>query len=610
MKKEKEKERKPNKKLLAVAGALLIVVITVTSIVIVRGNAKKEPETQVNTVALEKRDLEKSISITGTVASAQVRTVTSELIDTKVNSVSVKAGDMVKAGDVIAVLDSTGLEEKLQITREAVKAAEEKNRIEKNAAARNVQNAKESEVLETQRGKENAKDAQTAYQKAQSELERAKAEYTDAENRRKAKEGEAASVRREQEESQKRLRSWDEKQAAYQKEYENKAAELKNIEANVGETEKNLSTASENYERAVSAYESISKEDESKREELAVAVAQMEEKKNLRDQAQAARDQAAAEQSRLAGELDEIQTSLNSAKEEYQKAAADVAAKAERKAALENAAAAAKEEAAAKEGAIRQSDGGAFSAQSEYKRALQQEQDAVRNTKKALEEQKDSLAGSLVGEAGSNLQEKIDIRKYERQIEECVIKAPVDGMVTSVGIKEGDSYKGGEIVTIQSPDSYIITAVVDQYDISNIKTGMPAVIETEVMGEEKMTGELKSISPVPKLVQTEKGAGTDAGKSEYPIEVSIHNPGEKLRFGMTVKTSIVENAVKEAWVVPYTCVLSDENGKNFIQAAEGETVKKIEVKKGLETDYYVQILGEGLKEGMQIIVPESEGADE
>lgn len=607
---KKEKERKPNKKLLAVAGALLIVVITATSIVFVRGNAKKEPETQVNTVALEKRDLEKSISITGTVASAQVRTATSELIDTKVNSVSVKAGDMVKAGDVIAVLDSTGLEEKLQITREAVKAAEEKNRIEKNAAARNVQNAKESEVLETQRGKENAKDAQTAYQKAQSELERAKAEYTDAENRRKAKEGEAASVRREQEESQKRLRSWDEKQAAYQKEYENKAAELKNIEANVGETEKKLSTASENYERAVSAYESISKEDESKREELAVAVAQMEEKKNLRDQAQAARDQAAAEQSRLAGELNEIQTSLNSAKEEYQKAAADAAAKAERKAALENAAAAAKEEAAAKEGAIRQSDGGAFSAQSEYKRALQQEQDAVRNTKKALEEQKDSLAGSLVGEAGSNLQEKIDIRKYERQIEECVIKAPVDGMVTSVGIKEGDSYKGGEIVTIQSPDSYIITAVVDQYDISNIKTGMPAVIENEVMGEEKMTGELKSISPVPRLVQTEKGSGTDAGKSEYPIEVSIHNPGEKLRFGMTVKTSIVENAVKEAWVVPYTCVLSDDNGKNFIQAAEGETVKKIEVKKGLETDYYVQILGEGLKEGMQIIVPESEGADE
>lgn len=607
---KKEKERKPNKKILAVAGALLIVVITATSIVFVRGNAKKEPETQVNTVALEKRDLEKSISITGIVASAQVRTVTSELIDTKVNSVSVKAGDMVKAGDVIAVLDSTGLEEKLQITREAVKAAEEKNRIEKNAAARNVQNAKESEVLETQRGKENAKDAQTAYQKAQSELERAKAEYTDAENRRKAKEGEAASVRREQEESQKRLGSWDEIQAAYQKEYENKAAELKNIEANVGETEKKLSTASENYERAVSAYESISKEDESKREELAVAVAQMEEKKNLRDQAQAARDQAAAEQSRLAGELDEIQTSLNSAKEEYQKAAADAAAKVERKAALENAAAAAKEEAAAKEGAIRQSDGGAFSAQSEYKRALQQEQDAVRNTKKALEEQKDSLAGSLVGEAGSNLQEKIDIRKYERQIEECVIKAPVDGMVTSVGIKEGDSYKGGEIVTIQSPDSYIITAVVDQYDISNIKTGMPAVIETEVMGEEKMTGELKSISPVPRLVQTEKGSGTDAGKSEYPIEVSIHNPGEKLRFGMTVKTSIVENAVKEAWVVPYTCVLSDDNGKNFIQAAEGETVKKIEVKKGLETDYYVQILGEGLKEGMQIIVPESEGADE
>lgn len=607
---KQEKERKPNKKLLAVAGALIIVVITATSIVFVRGKAKKEPETQVNTVALEKRDLEKSISITGTVASAQVRTVTSELTDTKVNSVSVKAGDMVKAGDIIAVLDSTGLEEKLQITREAVNAAEEKNRIEKNAAARNVQNAKESEVVETQRGKENAKDAQTAYQKAQSELERAKAEYTDAENRRKAKEGEAARVRREQEESQKRLKSWDEKQAAYQKEYENKAAELKNIEANVGETEKNLSTASENYERAVSAYESISKEDESKREELAAAVAQMEEKKNLRDQAQAARDQAAAEQGRLTGELNEIQTSLNSAKEEYQKAAADAAAKAERKAALENAAAAAKEEAAAKEGAIRQSGSGAFSAQSEYKRALQQEQDAIRNTKKALEEQKDSLAGLTVGEAVGNLQEKIDIRKYERQIEECIIKAPVDGMVTSVGIKEGDSYKGGEIVTIQSPDSYIITAVVDQYDISNIKTGMQAVIETEVMGEEKMTGELKSISPVPKLVQTEKGTGTDAGKSEYPIEVSIHNPGEKLRFGMTTKTSIVENAVKDAWVVPYTCVLSDGNGKNFIQAAEGETVKKIEVKKGLETDYYVQILGEGLKEGIQIIVPESEGADE
>ena len=67
---------------------------------------------QVETTQVTRQDLVDSISVTGTIASADSRDV-SAIASNVVQTVNYKVGDYVNAGDTVVVLDSTDLELKL-----------------------------------------------------------------------------------------------------------------------------------------------------------------------------------------------------------------------------------------------------------------------------------------------------------------------------------------------------------------------------------------------------------------------------------------------------------------------------------------------------------------
>lgn len=89
--------------------AILVCVVVIGCVVGVNvlGNTKKVPETTggmtFETMTLEKRDISNSISVTGTIASADSRTLTSTLTNIDVESLNVAVGDTVSAGDVLVV---------------------------------------------------------------------------------------------------------------------------------------------------------------------------------------------------------------------------------------------------------------------------------------------------------------------------------------------------------------------------------------------------------------------------------------------------------------------------------------------------------------------------
>ena len=75
-----------------------------------RQKAKKamaEQMSQVETTTVTKQNLIDSISVTGTIASADARDVSAIASNVKVKTVNYKVGDYVNAGDVVAVLDSS-----------------------------------------------------------------------------------------------------------------------------------------------------------------------------------------------------------------------------------------------------------------------------------------------------------------------------------------------------------------------------------------------------------------------------------------------------------------------------------------------------------------------
>lgn len=76
--------------------------------------AMAEKMSQVETTTVIKQNLVDSISVTGTVNSADARDVSAIASNVEVETVNYKVGDYVNEGDVVVVLDSSELERKLK----------------------------------------------------------------------------------------------------------------------------------------------------------------------------------------------------------------------------------------------------------------------------------------------------------------------------------------------------------------------------------------------------------------------------------------------------------------------------------------------------------------
>ena len=192
------------------------------------------------------------------------------------------------------------------------------------------------------------------------------------------------------------------------------------------------------------------------------------------------------------------------------------------------------------------------------------------------------------------------MEKYEKQLKECTITAPADGIVTAIDLKEGAVYSGSESLIIQNNENYKISGAVDQYDIGKIKNGMSVLATVGTSTDTAMTGKLTFISPTPKT--TTSSAGVTETSSDYNIEASIENPQSTLRIGMTVKLVITLEEKKGALVVPDSCVQTADDGSYYIEVADDESdlqnTRKVTVTYGMKTDYYVEITGKNVKEGM------------
>ena len=56
--------------------------------------------------------------------------------------------------------------------------------------------------------------------------------------------------------------------------------------------------------------------------------------------------------------------------------------------------------------------------------------------------------------------------------------------------------------------------------------------------------------------------------------------------------------------MPYDCVETKEDGTSIIYVDEGGQRKEMTVEKGMETDYFAEIKGKDLKEGMTVYLPD------
>ena len=629
-------------------------------------NGAEDMANTVNTTTVIKQDLQKTISLNGTITALDSQSVASELTGVKVNALKVRVGDRVKKGDVIAVLDTTSIENSLKQAKDALEIAKKKDALELATAQRNYDSAVEVARIQTERAQREADKADRAYDEAVIAANNASAESTNATNavgEKTAAENDAknavssanddvnktgdklSSAQSAYDEASQNLTEKEGNVTSLKEDYTNFVnGDLKDAQKRNNDASDALKKANDDLKTAQDNKTALDNDSEATEQQKKEAQDALDKAENDAAVAQGAADEASKTYSELKTKADNLKTKIENAEKSYKKALEKKESREEKLGDAQKANDNAKSNLEAKQNDLTEAQNNlaeAKSKQSEAQSDAESKKESVNTAKEnvekageSLEDQKregtknvadskDSFSESQLTQGSNSVQAQQEVDKYQQELEKATIVAPCDGLVTAVGVKEGAIYdNGNEIARIQDDSAYKVSATVDQYDICNIKEGLTVKVKTDSVGDEEMEGSLTFVSPIPGSASGQQDSSSQSGSgtgSDYPIEVSIKKGFEdRLRIGMTAKITILEQESKNALTVPDNCVQTAEDGSLFVEKALYDengnvmaTGERITVTYGIKTDYYVEIKGGGLEEGMEILVPsESDGMNE
>jgi HlyD family secretion protein len=255
-------------------------------------------------------------------------------------------------------------------------------------------------------------------------------------------------------------------------------------------------------------------------------------------------------------------------------------------------------------------------AEATYKRSLElhKEQlisdEALENAKTQYETalaQKNSLL-HRIAQAKASFQSTLD------SLNKTIIRSPIDGVVTSLKVEEGEVAVVG---TMNNPGTVLLTIAdlsvmevevdVDETDVINVKLGQKAEVKVDALPDKILEGEVTEIGSSAKQTSTLLSSSSSTSKEakDFKVVVTLKNPPSVLKPGLSASTDIIIAEKKNVLKVPISCLVvrEGENKKEeegvFVVKDGKAQFRKIE--KGVMGEMEVEVLS-GLNENDEIIV--------
>lgn len=231
---------------------------------------------------------------------------------------------------------------------------------------------------------------------------------------------------------------------------------------------------------------------------------------------------------------------------------------------------------------------------------------AEKQYQQALENQNDdnAFADYKTGEELKTLDENIakanrnvqaaqeKVARLEALAREPVLCAQLDGIVTSLNYKAGDTVVDGKpLCVVGELDKITMTVPVSAADIGSVSVGQKVNIYVDAYAEQKFTGTVTERL----LVANDNG--------DYPATISVETGGQMLLPGMKAYATIILKEKANVLTLSNKAITL-ENGRQHVLVRDenGELVRK-QILTGFSDGRVSEIL-DGLAEGEVVVVQE------
>lgn len=280
------------------------------------------------------------------------------------------------------------------------------------------------------------------------------------------------------------------------------------------------------------------------------------------------------------------------------------------------------------------------------------EGDKVKKGQKLFSITNDNIEQNIEKQQLSLEQAKLDYASITDQINDLIVRSPIDGTVMEQNMDEGDivqdTSSSGSSGSSQSSSSSGVAAViadfssmsvvisVDELDVNKIKTGMPAKLTAEAVPGKTFNGVVEQIA--------EQGVNQN-NTATFDVTIKLKKDPE-LKVGMTMDAELTVAKAENVLMLPINAI-QQRDGKSYVLTADNNTSgsssnnnlqrsdtrrtlgqsnqasnfnsgdytsnnigksssrmqgKLVEVQTGLSNDDYIEIKS-GLNEGDQVIIP-------
>jgi len=240
-------------------------------------------------------------------------------------------------------------------------------------------------------------------------------------------------------------------------------------------------------------------------------------------------------------------------------------------------------------------------AQASYNSAVKSLKATQTSASQDLQDTQQSIESDKV--AADDTAQRAEIAALKTKLLNCTVTAPASGTVTAVYAVQ-NATANGLLFVIEDIGALKVTVQVKEYDIASLKVGMKAIVKSDSTGDDQYEGTVQKISPTAE--KSTDGKTVSSTDVKFDVDVLVSSKTTRLKIGMNARADIIVEQKASVFAVPYDAVTTDAQGKDIIYIAKKQTgdtykVEALPVKTGIETDAQVEITGDGLMDGMQII---------
>jgi len=197
----------------------------------------------------------------------------------------------------------------------------------------------------------------------------------------------------------------------------------------------------------------------------------------------------------------------------------------------------------------------------------------------------------------SLLQAQATLDKAQERLDKTVFRSPIDGIATSVDIKQGETaisgstnISGSNLITLADPSSILIEVQVDEADIANVMIGQQADIFAVAFPDDALKGEVQSIATTAKRAQGRQGLS-------FKVKILLADSNTiSVRPGMSCRAEIFTQSKSKTIAVPSESVIFAKQEKHI----EDDDEKDDESTEGNFDHVFVLVDGKAVKRSVEL----------